>query len=550
MIMESMLEKPLNLCSTRTLVWWKCDYCENPFQRTIKDNKRLNKNINKDSCGNCECSNKKREEISILKFGTTSIFESQQFKDTLEKSNLSKHGVKHYYQSEEFKNKRKQKLIERFGCDSPLKNLEIQDRQKKTCCQTYGVENYSQIEGYVDKVRAINQEKYGVDNVMQLQEFIDKKNNTCSNRFGKINYTQTDEYWENRKKNTLEETGYEHTSQVPGNRKKAAQTQIERYGDLYCRTNKYKDDYVKLCMEKWGVPNPLCLKENRLFGKTQQELQEWINSLGYSFKEDYSILDGKEIDLYDSEKKIAIEFCGLYWHNEFSPTSRLKHYHYDKYIGCKNKEIKLITIFEDEWKHKNKQCKGILRSIIGNNDVKIYARKCKLINLSKQQFNEFAELYHIQGKSGLGKCFFGLTHNDELVACMSLGRHHRVNNSLTLDRLVFKSGVQVIGGASKMFASCKTWAKDNGYEKITTWSDNRWSHGNVYKILGFTLEDDIPPDYSYVDFKKPNYNRLSKQSCKKSNTGCPKDITEHQWAIEHGLARIWDCGKKRWIINI
>ena len=42
---------------------------------------------------------------------------------------------------------------------------------------------------------------------------------------------------------------------------------------------------------------------------------------------------------------------------------------------------------------------------------------------------------------------------------------------------------------------------------------------------------------------------MSKQSQKKSNTGC-QNMTEHQWALEHGLARIWDCGKKRWIIDI
>jgi hypothetical protein len=59
------------------------------------------------------------------------------------------------------------------------------------------------------------------------------------------------------------------------------------------------------------------------------------------------------------------------------------------------------------------------------------------------------------------------------------------------------------------------------------------------------LDKELGPDYSYINLKKPYY-RLSKQSQKKSNTNCPEDKTEYEWAIENGLARLWDCGKKRW----
>jgi len=68
--------------------------------------------------------------------------------------------------------------------------------------------------------------------------------------------------------------------------------------------------------------------------------------------------------------------------------------------------------------------------------------------------------------------------------------------------------------------------------------------------LGFTLSAELPPDYCYVDLSKTKRNRISKQSQKKSRTNCPAGITEREWAVKQGLGRIWDCGKKKWIINI
>jgi GNAT superfamily N-acetyltransferase len=214
-------------------------------------------------------------------------------------------------------------------------------------------------------------------------------------------------------------------------------------------------------------------------------------------------------------------------------------------LKCLEKGVRLITIFEDEWKHKPNQCKSILLSNLGKYNQKIYARNCQITNLNKIVFNQLCNQYHLQGSNNLGIVFYGLEFENEIVAAMSLGRHHRNKNIITLDRLFFKSNVQILGGASKLFKQCEKWAIEHNYKQIITWSDNRWSQGDIYEKLGFTLNENLPPDYSYVDIKKP-YKRISKQSQKKSNTGC-KDMTEKQWSLENGLARIWDCGKKRWI---
>ena len=157
---------------------------------------------------------------------------------------------------------------------------------------------------------------------------------------------------------------------------------------------------------------------------------------------------------------------------------------------------------------------------------------------------------HIQGPSKGLLVAYGLFNQEELLGVMSLGRHHRDSSKITLDRFCIKEGLCVVGGASKLFKACVGWAKQTGYSKIISWSDNRWSDGNVYKVLGFKLEEELVPDYSYVNTKNPNKIRISKQSQSKKRTSCPAGKTEKEWCLERGLSRIWDCGKKRWVFEL
>lgn len=289
--------------------------------------------------------------------------------------------------------------------------------------------------------------------------------------------------------------------------------------------------------------NNIKIKEGA-YGAAEQEIRTWLKStVGLDFPSNRMILCGKEIDMYNEELKIGIEYCGLHWHNEQS--GKTTNYHYDKYKACLDKGIHLITIFEDEWLDRQEQVKGALLSILGKNDKKLFARKCEVKTIDKVTGNKFYQDYHIQGKCGLSYAFAGLYYNNELVGVMSFGRHHRDNNKNVLDRLCFKAGVSVAGGASKLF---KFLLNETKITDLISWSDNRWFQGQVYEKLGFTKEIDMKPDYSYVNTNK-NGVRLSKQSQKKGNTNCPADMTEKQWCTKRGLYRIWDCGKKRWVYD-
>jgi len=544
MIILSKLEKPYADITIRTKVCYLCDYCGREFARDKKSRERLNKIVEKDSCGDVDCKKNKQIDINIKLHGVPYIFQSENFQNKSKKTCLDKYGAEQYYSSEDFKVKRKNKLVEKYGVDSPLKNQDIKKTQQNTMIENYGESNPMHVEEFKQKALDTNEEKYGVPFAIQNEEVKQKRKDTNQKKYNKDSFVQTGEYWEKRENTTLKNRGCKHTSQDPSVQNKYKKTLMERYDGAQNMSEipGVQEKICKTVLEKFGVPSALCLPENRPYGKKQAEITEWLNSFGFNFKPDYTLLNGKEIDAYDPACYLAFEYCGLYWHNEMSKTPRYKPYHYDKYKKCLEKGVRLITIFEDEWIERADQCKNFIKSILHKNTLKIMARKCDVLEIEKSLLKSFCDENHIQGANNLSIVGFGLFFKSKLVGCISLGRHPRKSDCIVLDRLCFATDYTVSGGASRLFAKCIDWARNKKLAEIISWSDNRWSNGNVYNKLGFVCEKELGPDYSYVDYNKPN-KRISKQSQKKKYD-CGK--TEKQICLEKGLARIWDCGKQKW----
>jgi len=313
------------------------------------------------------------------------------------------------------------------------------------------------------------------------------------------------------------------------------------------RENRFSNFFDQEC--------PVC--SNTGTSKAEFFIDEWVKSLGlhtekFRFK---GKTKGKEIDIYIPSLNLGIEYCGLYWHNELSPQPRLRAYHYDKMIQANEQGIRLITIFEDEWESRNSQVKGFLKSILKKSKRRVFARKCEVKEVESKEARTFLEKYHIQGKTNF-KVALGLFFEDELLGLVTGNTHHRQkgdNPPLVLNRLVFKEDCQIIGGSSKLLKSLMKYGKNSGYEKLISWSDNRWSQGNVYEKIGFILTESLGPDYSYV--VEGARERQSKQSnkkkllIKKGAVGTMNN-TERELALSLNLYRIWDCGKKRWEIDL
>ena len=111
-----------------------------------------------------------------------------------------------------------------------------------------------------------------------------------------------------------------------------------------------------------------------------------------------------------------------------------------------------------------------------------------------------------------------------------------------LIRFCSKPGIQVVGGASKLF---KHFIEKYNPPKIISYSSNDISTGTLYGSMGFTkVSESI--SYWYIDKQRKRYHRSNFRKCDLIKKGCPIDMSEHEWMSLQGYLCIYDCGQTKW----
>jgi len=287
------------------------------------------------------------------------------------------------------------------------------------------------------------------------------------------------------------------------------------------------DYYVS--WDNWSSKNHRCPKCN-LAGtsKQEQELVEFIKSISFNVIErDKSIISPYELDIVIPAKKIAIEYCGLYWHSELAGKDR--RYHLNKLEMCEKAGYRLITVFEDELVNNKKIVFSRLKNLLGYKiDNIIYARQCSISEISTKQARKFCEENHLQGYSG-SKIKLGAFHKNELVSVMTFSHGNIAKGSKNIDkvwelnRFCSKVGCRVVGIASKLL---KYFERNYAWNEIFSYADRRWSSGDLYDIRGI--------------------ERVHRFSLRKTKDDL-KNVTEWEIRKSQGHNRIWDCGNLKYV---
>ena len=276
----------------------------------------------------------------------------------------------------------------------------------------------------------------------------------------------------------------------------------------------------------------------------ENEIKCWLesNAIEAQFN-NRSIISPKEVDIFIKKYNLAIEFNGLYWHSELN--GKDKHYHANKTKLAKDKSVRLVHIFEDEWVNKKEVCLDILSRILGINQTKIMARKCSIKELSNMKVKDFLMNNHLQGYTS-ASLNLGLFYENELIQLITL-KHSRFNKKIEWEiiRQVNKKGIQVTGGLQKLWSY---FIKKYSPKSVISYCDLRWFLGESYNKLGFKMINTTRPQYAYTDFVN-RWHRLkfTKKQCRKLLGEELNNKTERQMTERLGLEKIWDCGHQVWI---
>lgn len=497
-------------------------------------------------------------KTKIEKFKDPSIKEDFLLKT--KQSKLERYGNENFNNSKQI-SKTKQ---EKFSTDEEYKES-ILLKSKQTRLEKYGDENYrnpeqistSLKERYSDpkkklefrtKIKQTNLERYGNENFNNRE--LCKK--TLKEKYGNENYF-------NRQK-SIENTLLKYGTEYP------SQKNIQYY-DIWNDKNKFID-YIKSNSNQTYFDLAKHFNVDRTTINQRiidYDLQEFIKiSSGMSHYEyeikdyliaecgisedeivmhDKSIIAPLEIDIYLPKYKFGIEFNGNYWHCDeqvkFQDHNGRSIWHQKKSLLAEEKGIFLFHIFEYEWNNPVEQqnIKSRLKTLLLKNCCHIPARKCSIIELTKDQKKNFLNINHIQGNDHSTK-HYGLLYQNEIVACMTFVKPKNKKYTWELSRFCVKNNCVVQGGASKLFTHF-TKSLNKG-DMISSYNDITKTKGELYKILGFKCVSINNPNYVWMNFTTNDIRTRYQE----------QEAGEVERMHSLGYHRICDCGTRTWVYTI
>lgn len=448
-------------------------------------------------------------------------------------------------QSNTWKNKTKEELLKRknktintcrkkYGCDFSQQNKLIKEKQKNT----WKNKTKEELEHKNNQRIKTTLEKYGVDHVMKSQEIINNVKEKHFKEFGYYHWIQAkiehkDIYLNNEKFKEYIKNQYKLN-----NNKRIKKTTIDDYFNINCI---YKLKELNLLKYVQIHDSTLENKFKELFN---------IYNIDYEWR-NRSIIDGPngkshcyELDFYLPKYNIGIEINDISNHNSLS----LEHsfygirYHLYKTNNCKEKNIRLIHVWEWEIKNNFEKISNWLLNELNYKKTKIYARNCKLKLIDIDTEKNFLNTYHLQNYSKSNICL-GLYYNDELLEIMSFVKPRFTKKyEYELLRLCTKYNYIIVGGTQKLF---KYFIQTYNPNSIISYCDYSKFNGNIYERIGMKFKKLSNPTIVYCnyDMKIINESILNKYGIDNLlGTHYGKGTNNKELIIKEGYLPIPNCG--------
>ena len=399
-----------------------------------------------------------------------------------------------------------------------------------TKLERYGSSTYNNI----SKNKATKALNFGDENYNNRK----KAQETCLERYKVNNPSKVDAVKEKIRKTNLSKYGYVNRFSNPDVLAKAA---------VNSHTPESEEKRMSTCMSKYGVPYAGCVfgipkskDSNVNLGFRDLLIKE---NLYTSDEENREFLLGKY--RYDFKiGNILLELNPSITHNStfsiYSSEPRSKEYHYQKTLYATQEGYRCIHIWD--WDDVSK-----IINLIKSSQRILYARKCEVREVNKQDTISFINKYHLQGYTN-SKINLGLYFENELVSVMTFGKP-RYNKKYEYELIRFCSSDKVVGGAEKLF---KYFVNTYAPKSIISYCDLSKFTGKTYSKLGFTyLQTSIGKHWYNTKTNQHITDNLLRQQgfdrLFKTNYG--KGTSNEQLMLENGFVEIYDAGQATYIYN-
>ena len=437
-------------------------------------------------------------------------------------------------------------------------STKTQIARKNTCLAKYGVEHVSQSPEVKQKTIDTCLTRYGVEHHLQNPEVLQKRAETNKQRYGGTSPNASADIKQKIKNTNLARYNAVAPMGHPVVRDKTRVAQIKSW--LPSKLEKLSETVTPVfdVSEYSSIETPVAWKcvdcgheflSHLKYGKTprcykcypahiskgEQEIADFITSLGFAVEQqNKTLIAPHHLDIVIPDKKICVEFNGIYYHSKHPKT-----YHLHKTQAAEHLGYQLLHVFEDEWRDKKSCIQNMLRSKLGVLQ-RIYARCCVVEQLNAHEESAFLTQHHLQGYTKSKVCY-GLKYNGTTVAVMSF-RRPRFTKNAEWELLRYASSATIVGGASKLLS---VFEKQNLPQSLISYADRRWSTGNLYRTLGFDEQAPTPPGFYYTDYQR-RYNRMNFQKHKLANKVATFDpaLTEEANMNANGYYRIYDSGHR------
>ena len=241
-------------------------------------------------------------------------------------------------------------------------------------------------------------------------------------------------------------------------------------------------------------------------------------------------------DIYVPSVNLAIEFHGLIWHSERFSKDPLRDYH--KFLAAQQDHTRLIQIYEDEWRDKRSIVEAFLCALLASRKAqRLKPRYSVIEGRTLSAARSFLKQHHYLGAAS--GCLTVLAHHpvtDVIVGCWIFMK--REPGTVLWHRACTDHQYQMWNPHGAALNLALPILSRMGFNRMLSFSDNRWHNGRLYSNLGFRLVKNIQPNYYYVN------NQADRRSKYVFRVQAGTD--ERTAAALKGWFRLWDSGKKRW----